>query len=221
MTESEFLNKCRKWAEKTYTDQFKKQLTKEEIRLLSAVGLGVWNNPKALHPTRGSYQDTYESELYTQAYNDIFTQYTSSEGIYQHIETSVYRKGHISATLEYNPTSHNRNLPLICIMLLSSIVALSNLAEETPWISQLCCISAIIIMSYCCIAKQLEIKWRTKQAIIIALWSQEMQNFIESPAFISYVCYKYLTDKHTEEELEKLKKFLCLNETWYTLAPIS
>lgn len=217
MTESEFLNKCRKWAEKTYTYQFKKQLTKEETRLLSAVGLGIWNNPKALHPTRRSYQDQYETELYTHAYNDIFTQYTYRESVYQQIETTIHRKGHISATLKYTPTTHNQHLPLICTILLSYIIALSFITKENTWLSPLCCITGIIITTYWSIAKLIEIQWRTKQAIIISLWSQEIPDFMNSPAFISYVCYKYITDKHTETEKEKLRKFLFMNETWHIL----
>lgn len=220
----DFLNHCALWANANLRYDYEHEPSDEGIRLLTAIQFTVWGDKEGIKNHQDKYSRTFDNALFEHAYGEIFTRYRWCDNslLPQPIQTIFHKPGHITQTFDYEPHISTQVMTIACPILIGCFLLLSPLAAlHLPWLAPICCLAIIIIFSIWWRNKQLEIKWKAEMSIAIALWGKEVRNLMKSPAFLSWACYKYQTEKLNHQQKVMLRNFICSHPLWLTEPPSS
>lgn len=217
MENAYFLKHCTLWAESNIPYHFEHKPTQEEIKLHTIISFIISGHKTTWHQEE-LYSKAYEWAIFDHAYKEIFTIYSfSPNALIKHPpHPTFHMPGHITRTLNYEPHITDQLLPLICPILIISALLLTGAAIYIPWIAPVCSIILIIIYTLWWRRSRKELEWKAQMAIAITIWGPEINKLMESPAFLSWACYKYQTDKlnHTQKKL--LRNFIRNHHLWPT-----
>ena len=214
--DAEFIRQCLKWAESKHEYRFKKELTREEKRLLAAVSFGLWEDPDKIIGFHDTYERALNWAIYYHAYADIFTTYRRCDNIFgkQSIQVIFHKLGHVAYTYDYEPFIKDQLISVICPGMIVGLFFASILGVEYGWLSPIASLGIILTFAYWWISKRIEIRWRTLIALTMELWREDMRKFKCSPAFLSWICYQYLYDSLGKKQKEVLQTHICSHPCW-------
>ncbi|MBQ7022256.1 MAG: hypothetical protein IJN29_01660 [Akkermansia sp.] len=219
--DAEFLKRCALWAERDIPYHFQYEPTREEIRLLTAIRFIVWGDKDGMKEHHSKYSKAFDWAIFDHAYKEIFTIYSWCPNalIPQPPQPIFHKLGHITRALDYEPHMIDQLLPVICPILILGFLFLASAAIYFPWLAPICSIAIIIIFTAWRKHNKQELKWKAQKTIAITLWGHEIKSLMKSPAFLSWACYKYQTDKLNPAQKKQLREFICSHHLWATEPP--